>query len=361
MVTRSECARSRSTGTGRVARQPSCARIRPWPSASRRRARARRGRRPSTSARPAQVFGAARERRRRTAVPGRHLHAGRRPGPQHGRASPVHPDHGLDAAETADTVIVPGIHGGSPLTDGTVDAGGRRPRCGPRRARGARVMSICTGAFVLAAAGLLDGRPATTHWAYADRFRRLFPRSKLDPDVLFVDDGDVLTSAGVGRRHRPVPARVRRDHGSRGRQPARPGAAWCRPGATAARPSSSSARCRSPASATTAATRAWALDRLRRAADPGATGRARPHERAHVHPPLPRGDRAEPGALAAASSASSTPGGCWRPPTCRRPGRRAAGFGTAGSLRQHLQAAIGVSPTTYRRTFRPPTGDRVPG
>ena len=63
--------------------------------------------------------------------------------------------------------------------------------------RGARIVSICTGAFVLAAAGLLDGRPATTHWAYANRFRRLYPAVRLDPDVLFVDDGNVLTSAGV--------------------------------------------------------------------------------------------------------------------------------------------------------------------
>ena len=71
-----------------------------------------------------------------------------------------------------------------------------RPRSpGSRRRPG--LMSICTGAFVLAAAGLLDGRPATTHWAWADDFRRMFPDVKLDPDVLFVDDGDILTSAGV--------------------------------------------------------------------------------------------------------------------------------------------------------------------
>ena len=75
-------------------------------------------------------------------------------------------------------------------------------------------MSICTGAFVLAAAGLLDGRPATTHWAWAELFRRRFPAVDLDPDVLFVDDGDVLTSAGVAAGIDLCLHVVRRDHGS---------------------------------------------------------------------------------------------------------------------------------------------------
>jgi hypothetical protein len=72
-------------------------------------------------------------------------------------------------------------------------AGRRRPR---GRARGAQVVGLCLGAYVLAAAGLLDERPATTHWAWADDFARRFPRVKLDPDVLYVDDGN-LTSAGT--------------------------------------------------------------------------------------------------------------------------------------------------------------------
>jgi AraC family transcriptional activator FtrA len=62
--------------------------------------------------------------------------------------------------------------------------------------RGARIVSLCTGAFVLAAAGLLDDRPATTHWMYADEMARRYPRVKIDPNVLYVDDGDILTSAG---------------------------------------------------------------------------------------------------------------------------------------------------------------------
>ncbi|MDQ1585105.1 MAG: hypothetical protein QOH80_470 [Actinomycetota bacterium] len=62
--------------------------------------------------------------------------------------------------------------------------------------RGARVLSVCTGAFVLGAAGLLDGRPCTTHWRHADKLQTRFPNALVNPDVLFVDDGAVLTSAG---------------------------------------------------------------------------------------------------------------------------------------------------------------------
>lgn len=64
-------------------------------------------------------------------------------------------------------------------------------------AAGARIVSLCSGAFVLAAAGLLDGRPATTHWNHADELARRYPAVKVDPAVLYVDDGDVLTSAGT--------------------------------------------------------------------------------------------------------------------------------------------------------------------
>src|ERR687898_3068989 len=99
---------------------------------------------------------------------------------------------GLDALEAADTAIVPGIGDNAwPMHDAVLDA------LEAAAARGARVASICTGAFVLAADGLLDGRRATTHWRYAGLLARSFPSVTVDPDVLFVDDGDVLTSAGV--------------------------------------------------------------------------------------------------------------------------------------------------------------------
>jgi transcriptional regulator GlxA family with amidase domain len=100
--------------------------------------------------------------------------------------------HGLDALADADTIIVPawsGPHDATP--DVLLDA------LRAAHARGAQLVGLCLGAFVLAAAGLLDGRPATTHWAWAADFARRFPKVKVDPQVLYVDDGDILTSAGT--------------------------------------------------------------------------------------------------------------------------------------------------------------------
>lgn len=78
----------------------------------------------------------------------------------------------------------------------------------------ARVVSICTGAFVLAGTGRLDGRRATTHWNYAELFKQIFPQVELDPDVLFVDDGELLTSAGAASGLDVCLHLVRRDYGS---------------------------------------------------------------------------------------------------------------------------------------------------
>ena len=153
---------------------------------------------------PAQVFG--RE-------PGRYAWAvcGPRPGayPTETGFDVVVP-HGLEALAAADTVIVPGIGDRAwPLPPEPLAA--LREAAG----RGARVASICTGAFVLAAAGLLDGRRATTHWRYAERLAREFPAVTVDPDVLYVDEGDVLTSAGVAAGIDLCLHLVRRDHGAR--------------------------------------------------------------------------------------------------------------------------------------------------
>jgi transcriptional regulator GlxA family with amidase domain len=99
---------------------------------------------------------------------------------------------GLDALTSAGTVIVPGYQDlDAAPSAGVLDA------LRAAHGAGARLVSICVGAFALAAAGLLDGRPATTHWGYAEQLRRRYPKVDVVLDRMFVDDGDILSSAGV--------------------------------------------------------------------------------------------------------------------------------------------------------------------
>lgn len=116
---------------------------------------------------------------------------------------------GLDALDRADTVVVPGwLPAGEPPSPTVLEALRRA------HSRGARVVSICSGAFALAHAGLLDGRRATTHWALADELAARFPRVQVDPDVLYVDHGDVATSAGAGAGFDLCMHLVRSDQGA---------------------------------------------------------------------------------------------------------------------------------------------------
>ena len=118
-------------------------------------------------------------------------------------------DHGLEALASADTIVVPGRYD---VTDPTPPA----VLVALRDAfeRGVRIASICTGAFTLAAAGLLAGRRATTHWRAADAFRAMFPAVHLDPDVLYVDEGQVVTGAGAMAGVDMCLHLLRREHGS---------------------------------------------------------------------------------------------------------------------------------------------------
>ncbi|MEV6960315.1 helix-turn-helix domain-containing protein [Streptomyces sp. NPDC051207] len=118
-------------------------------------------------------------------------------------------DRGLDRLRDATTVIVPAwadvdVAPPADLVDAVRAA----------HEAGARVASLCTGAFVLAAAGLLDGRRATTHWAHTDALAARHPEVDVDPDVLYVDDGSVLTSAGKAAALDLCLHLVRLDHGS---------------------------------------------------------------------------------------------------------------------------------------------------
>ncbi|MFE2940284.1 GlxA family transcriptional regulator [Streptomyces sp. NPDC059255] len=259
-------------------------------------------------------------------------------------------EHGPEALATADTVVVPASYELGPVhTDGvlTEELAAALAHVRP----GTRMVSICTGGYVLAAAGLLDGRPATTHWSSAAHFQRLFPRVAVDPDVLFIDDGDILTSAGVAAGIDLCLHIVRRDHGTAvaGEVARRTVVPPHRDGGQAQyirRPVPE------PQAATTTAARAWALTRL--------------------HEPIQLRDMAERESMSVRTftrrfreEAGVSPGQWLVRQRVERARHllestdlsvdqvaRDCGFGTAQSMRQHLQAALGVPPTVYRRTFR---------
>ena len=117
--------------------------------------------------------------------------------------------HGLDVLARADTVVVPGTE--DPRADPPADV---LDALRAAHARGARLVSICSGAFVLAATGLLDGRTAATHWRYAGLLAERFPAVRVTADVLYVDHGSLLTSAGTAAGIDLCLHLVRRDHGA---------------------------------------------------------------------------------------------------------------------------------------------------
>lgn len=255
---------------------------------------------------------------------------------------------GVEALETADTVIVPGTRDPAARQDGRMsdelaDAFARvRP--------GTRMVSICTGAAVLAAAGVFDGRRATTHWRFADDFARMYPDVEFDPTVLFVDDGDVLSSAGLAAGIDLCLHIIRRDHGS---AVANAVARYCvvppwREGGQAqfidrAVPDTDAL--------STSATRDWALRNLH---EPLTVSSLAAHARMSSRT-FSRRFRDETG---------MSPGS-WL--TDRRVGRARellesgslsidavavqSGLGTADNMRHHLRRVLGTSPSSYRKTF----------
>ncbi len=259
-------------------------------------------------------------------------------------------EHGTEALTSADTVVVPASRELGPVfREGRLTEPLERAFAAIRP--GTRMVSICTGSYVLAAAGLLDGRPATTHWRNADHFQRLFPRVKVNPDVLFVDDGDVLTSAGVAAGLDLCLHLVRRDHGT-----AVANAIARRTVVPPHREGGQAQYISRPVPdaqvATTASARAWALERL----EQPVTLRALAERQSMSVRTFTRRFREETGL---------SPGQWLVQQRVHRARQllessdlpvdrvaRESGFGTAASMRQHLQAALGISPTGYRRTFR---------
>lgn len=270
---------------------------------------------------------------------------------------------GLELLAAADTIVVPGTEDGQPPSAAVRDA--------LRAAgdRGARIMSVCTGAFLLAHAGLLDGRRATTHWALAGRLAEQFPTVTVDPAVLYVDEGQILTSAGVAAGLDLCLHVIRRDHGAdvAARIARRTVVAPHRDGGQAqfirrplapasSPPAAIPPRHSGPRGAVTpaglAATRAWALERLGEPLSVPALAR-----HAGVSPrTFARHFRAETGTtparwlldqrvLAARQLLERT----------SLPVEQIAvrsGFSTPAAMREHFSRQVATTPTAYRRTFR---------
>jgi transcriptional regulator GlxA family with amidase domain len=258
----------------------------------------------------------------------------------------VTPAAGLGALRGADTVVVPGYAGIlAPPPEETL----RALRAAHRR--GARLLSVCTGAFALAHAGALDGLRATTHWAWAGELARRFPAVAVDPDALFVDEGEVLTSAGLSAGIDLSLHVIRRDFGAAAGErvarhmvapPHREGgqAQFFKPEPSAA-------------AGSLEPTRRWAAERLDEPLDVAAMSR-----HAGVSPrTFARRFREETGTtplqwllaqrvLEARRQLEETDLPvetiAWR-----------TGFGSAASLRDHFRRATATTPTAYRRSFQP--------
>ncbi|MFC6160147.1 GlxA family transcriptional regulator [Kribbella jiaozuonensis] len=259
---------------------------------------------------------------------------------------------GLEAIDEADSVFVTGTSARDDI-DPRILAALRRAH-----AAGKRVVSICTGAFVLAEAGLLDNRPATTHWDRSDEFRARFPLVELRPDVLYVDDGDVLSSAGLTAGIDLCVHLVRRDYGA-----AAANTVARLVVAAPVRLGGQAQFIESPLPSETdtslATTREWALQRLSR--------------------PLTRADLADHAGVSVRTLARQFHAETGVSPlqwllhhrvvrarelleTTDLPMDQVAqlsGLATSDSLRQHLTRRTGLSPSAYRATFKPPSPEQL--
>jgi transcriptional regulator GlxA family with amidase domain len=213
------------------------------------------------------------------------------------------------------------------------------------------LVSICTGAFILAAAGLLDGRPATTHWKFAGDMRRLHPEVLLDENVLFVDDGDVLTSAGLAAGIDLCLHIIRSDYGA---QVANAVARYCvvPPWREGGQAQFIDRHVPAPDHFSTASTREWALQHL----DEELTvHRLARHAKMSART-FNRRFREETG---------QSPGAWVRQRRIDRAREllesrdlpvdevaRLAGLGSGGNLRHHLRRGMGMSPSSYRKVYQ---------
>ncbi|MFI5660735.1 GlxA family transcriptional regulator [Streptomyces sp. NPDC051684] len=264
---------------------------------------------------------------------------------------PIYAEHGLEAVAAADTVLVPASH----ETDEELRPGGLDAELAESLSavRG-RVASICTGSFVLAAAGLLDGRRATTHWLSSAHFARTFPSVTVDADVLYVDEGPVLTSAGEAAGIDLCLHMIREDHGAAvatelARRtvvpPHREGgqAQYIQRPVPLEEPDGTTS---------TSGSREWALEKL---AEPLTLAQLAARDAMSVRT-YNRRFREETGLtpMTWLNRQRVDRARELLERTDHTVDRVAAetGFGSGTSLRQHFQAVLGVSPGAYRTTFR---------
>jgi transcriptional regulator GlxA family with amidase domain len=254
-----------------------------------------------------------------------------------------------EALATADTVVIPGTRYPSARNDGVLTTLARAALDQIRP--GTRMVSICTGAFVLAAAGLLDGRRATTHWKFADALRVLHPEVDVDENVLFVDDGDVLTSAGLAAGIDLCLHVIRSDHGA---LVANAVARYCvvPPWREGGQAQFIDRHLPVQDDASTAATRDWALrhldeeltvERLARHANmsPRTFNRRFREETGQAPGTWIRNRRVDHARELLESRDLPVDEVA-----------RLAGLGTGGNLRHHLRRGIGMSPSSYRKVFQ---------
>jgi AraC family transcriptional activator FtrA len=255
--------------------------------------------------------------------------------------------HGLRTLARADTIVLPGTADVHHDPSNEVLAALRRAH-----ARGARLVSICSGAFVLAATGLLDGRAAATHWRYAGLLRTRFPRVRVDQDVLYIDDGQILTSAGTAAGIDLCLHIVRRDHGAQiaNRVARRMVVAPHRDGGQAQFIEHAVAQ--APGDDPIAAAIAHALAHIERPLGVEELARV-----AHLSPrQFSRRFRAatasSPGHWLTARRIDASLPLLERDPRGVETIARAVGFTTAAGYRKQFHALRGISPLAYRREFQ---------
>lgn len=252
---------------------------------------------------------------------------------------------GLEAIDRADMVVVPAARA---LTEPPGEAVLESLRSVVDR--GGRAVSICAGAFALAYAGLLDGRRATTHWAWADTLRRGFPAIAVEPGALYIDEGRVLTSAGLSAGIDLCLHIIRTDHGER--VAAAVARAMVAPPHRDGDQAQFIERALPPEPGSLEPVRRWALENLERPLDVATLA-----ARAAVSPrTFARRFTAETGTTPLkwlhAQRLLESRRLLERTDLSVEEVARHSGFGSAASLRQHFRRTLATTPTAYRRTFR---------